>query len=140
MNLFHQTVSFIKWFSRVMAAFFRARPITTFFVIGAEASAAMTRILSLLLPLKVILLAGSTSVPRYFPFIDQASKNLWIMALSVLAVAFYFLTLMLDAMVSRMSGDAGREILYKANELNILTNQEQTVKGYYAAFCEIPPK
>ena len=120
-----------------MKAFLQMRPKTTFVVISAEAMATMTRILSLLLPLKVILLAGSPGVPRYFPFIDPADKMSWIIGLTIASVIFFLITLLLENLVSRMSEDAGKEILYRANELAILSKQEETIQGYYASFCGI---
>ena len=137
MNLIQESSAFAAWFTRVMRTFFQLRPLTTFGVITAEATATMTRILSLLLPLKVILLAGSPGVPRYFPFVDPADKSIWILGLSLAAVTFYLVTLSLEALVNRLSQDAGKEILYRANALTLLKNQEETIQGYYSSFCEI---
>ncbi len=137
MNLIQESSAFAAWFARVMRTFFQLRPLTTFGVITAEATATMTRILSLLLPLKVILLAGSPGVPRWFPFIDPADKSIWILGLSLAAVTFYLVTLSLEALVNRLSQDAGKEILYRANALTLLKNQEETIQGYYSSFCEI---
>lgn len=110
---------------------------TTVGVVISEATATMTQILSLLLPLKVILLAASPGVPRYFPFIDPADKTIWIIGLSLAAVFFYLITLILEALTSRMSEDAGQEILYRANDLTLLKNQDETVRGYFSSFCGI---
>ncbi|WP_291321047.1 hypothetical protein [Desulfonatronospira sp.] len=137
MNLIQESSAFAAWFARVMRTFFQLRPLTTAGVVVAEATATMTRILSLLLPLKVILLAGSPGVPRYFPFVDPADKSIWLLGLSLAAVTFYLVTLLLEAMVNRLSQDAGKEILYRANALTLLKNQEETIQGYYASFCEI---
>ncbi len=135
MNLFHETTTFAGWFFQIMRTLLRTRPFTTLTVIFAEAAANMTRIASMLLPLKIILLAGSTGVPRYFPFIDPAHKSYWIIGLTAGAICFYLFTLLLETMISRMSENAGREILYKANQLFVVKNQEETIKGYYASFC-----
>lgn len=137
MNLFQESNNFARWFFQVMKIFFHVRPLTTLTVICADAASSMTRILSMLLPIKVILLAASPGVPKWFPFIDPASKTPWIIGLTIAAVFFFFLTMLLESLVSRMSQDAGKEILYRANELALLKNQEQTVQGYYASFCGI---
>ncbi len=137
MNLFQESITFSNWFSGIMRAFFQLRPKTTAVVICAAAAASMTRLLSFLLPLKVILLAGSSGVPRYFPFIDPAAKTYWIIGLSILAIGFYLVTLLLEALVARLSQDAGQEILNRANELTVVKDQETTIQGYYAQFCGI---
>lgn len=137
MNLKHESISFGRWFSQVMKVFFHVRPLTTLTVICADAVSTMTRILSMLLPIKVILLAASPGVPRWFPFIDPAIKTPWIIGLTTAAIFFFFLTMLLESLVIRMSQDAGKEILYRANELALLKNQEETVRGYYASFCGI---
>jgi hypothetical protein len=137
MNIFQESSTFAGWFSKVMRIFFQIRPLTTLGVINADAASTMTRILSLLLPLKVILLAASPGIPRWFPFIDPTAKTSWIIGLTIAAVVFFFITLLLESLVSRMSQDAGKEILYRANELTVLKNQEETVRDYYASFCGI---
>ena len=137
MNLFQESTAFAGWYHRVMRTFFRIRPLTTAGVVISEATATMTQILSLLLPLKVILLAGSPGIPRYFPFIDPADKIIWIIGLSLAAVIFYLVTLILETLAGRMSEDAGKDILYRANALTLLKNQEETIRGYYNSFCAI---
>ena len=137
MNLLTESASFWTWFASIVHAFFRNRPWTTLGVISASVAGMITRILSFLLPLKVILLAGSSGVPRYFPFIDPADKMGWIIGLSLLAVASYGLTIILENLVSRMSSDAGGEIMQEAIQMAVLKKQEEAAQEYFADFCGI---
>jgi hypothetical protein len=138
MNLFKESTIFSQWFVRVMGTFFRIRPYTTFAVIIASSIGSIARILSFLLPLKVILLAGSDGVPRYFQFFVHPEEKMgWIIGLSILAVISYFLALILEALVNRLSRDAGNEIMMGANHMTFLKNQEEAAQGYYTDFCDI---
>jgi hypothetical protein len=89
--------------------------------------------LAFLLPLKVILLAGSEGVPKYFrPLIaEPAHREYWIIGLAVATVTFYLLALVLDAVSSRLSSSGGIEILQCANEMTIMNDQENRIQGNY---------
>jgi hypothetical protein len=138
MNLFKETEKFITWFYRVVLTFFRIRPWTTTGIVAMSAASRITTVLSAFLPLKVVLLAGSEGVPRYFQFfMTPENKNAWLLILAAGAVALYVLTVCLDSMTGRLSRAAGEEILREAETIPILNNQEDTAGNYYARFCRI---
>jgi len=64
-NLYQETVDAFTWLARVIGAFWRAQPRITASVIGAPVLSRFTGLGAFLLPLKVLLLAGSQGVPRY---------------------------------------------------------------------------
>lgn len=137
MNLLRETRDFSAWFVQAMQTFLSARPHTTLAVVLLSAVGSMAKLLSLLLPLKVILLADSEGTSKHFAFIDPANEALWIGGLSLLAVGSYLLFLFSESLVSRLSADAGRDILARANALSILNNQEQKAQKYYTDCCRI---
>lgn len=138
MNIISKQISFWPWFCKVLAAFFKARPLTTATVVLITTSGQVTKFLSMVLPLKVILLAGSDGVPRYFEFfISPNDKDLWIIAFVVATVALFILNYMLDNLSRRLSQSASGEILETANEITLLADQERKATSYYAKFCEV---
>lgn len=137
MNLLRVTDNFSAWYLQVMGLFMRSRPGVTILVIIASLVARVTSLLAFFLPLKVILLAGSPGVPRYFPFIDPADKISWIIGLAVGAFVCYGLTLILDAWTDRMSIRASSDIIEEANALAVLRKQNITAKDYYVGFCQL---
>ncbi|MBB3063184.1 hypothetical protein [Microbulbifer rhizosphaerae] len=138
MNLFQQTGFFFTWFNKVFGSFWQVRPGISLVVIFAAVVARICRLLAFVLPLKVILLASSEGVPRYFRhLIDPADKMGWIIGLSIAAFAFYALVLVLDALSERLAALGGSEAMSEANEINIIVGQEDRVKSYYAICCRI---
>ena len=135
MHLSSEISKFATWRTEVMRAFREVCPTATNVVIAATAVAGVTRLLAFFLPLKVILLAGSPGVPRYFPFIDPADEFAWTIGLALGAVLCYLLTLLLDRLAERVSARASGEVLQGANEMAVLKNQESVAQGYFARFC-----
>src|SRR5690554_4345608 len=138
MNLFVESTHALRWAFKVLSAFWRVRPLTALAVILAKVGNRFCNMLAFFLPLKVVLLAGSDGVPRYFQFFIEASdKKSWIMLLSLCAVGFYLLTLVLDALIKSLSESGGTEVLQGANEIAVASRQREEVKGYYSRFSGI---
>lgn len=132
MNLLTETRRFLVWFARLNKVCLKIRPFWTAFVIGATVVSNVAKLLAFLLPLKVVLLAGSSGVPRYFAFfIDVANKDQWILWLAAGAVLSYVTHLGLDALVKRMALTGGASVARFANTLTVLGNQERAAQRYY---------
>jgi hypothetical protein len=137
MNLFHETTTLWAWLAEVVRIFLRVRPSTTLVVISASAVARVTKLLAFFLPLKVILLAASDGVPRYFPFIDSTYKVGWTVGLTIGAFACYAVTLALEALANRLSQDVSSKVSRGANEMMVLNNQGAVAQNYYATVCRV---
>jgi len=138
MNLFSQTIRACRWVGGVTRTFFRVRPWTTTALVLSIALAKIAHLLAFFLPLKVILLAGSDGVPRYFRFfIEPDEKMPWIIGLSAGAVAFYILSLALDAISRRLSEAGSLDVLEGANELAVASQQREQALGYFERFSDI---
>jgi hypothetical protein len=138
MNLLKANQSFWVWFWKAFQVLLRNRPLTTLAVVALTAIGRVTSFLAMVLPLKVILLAGSSGVPRYFAFfISPDDKWNWIVYLAIGAVLCYVLTRVLDALSEKMATSAGIDILEKANELAVFSNQEVVAREFYSRFCKV---
>ncbi|MCC5809421.1 MAG: hypothetical protein JJU06_03525 [Ectothiorhodospiraceae bacterium] len=138
MNLYHREKDFWAWYASVMAVLIRWRPGATWFVVIATAVARVTSWLSMVLPLKVVLLAASDGVPRYFRFfIDPDDKTFWIVTLTLGAIALFIVTLVLDAVSTRIARAASGDILGRANELAVMQDQEDVAQTHYARLCKV---
>lgn len=85
-----------------------------------------------LLPLKVVLLLGSDTVPGYFPlFLREVGRDGLVVMLSIAAVGFYLTHLLMSKLVD-ISGAAGsRRLLVKSKKMAIFENQQDIAsKGY----------
>lgn len=137
MLLFRETLRFAHWTARILRQFVRVRPGSTLLVILSTAIARITRILAFFLPLKVILLAGSSGVPRYLPFVQPDGKTEWIIGLTIGAFAAYGLTLLLQSATERWSLNAGREILRGANQISLHGRQEEEARSAFSRFSGV---
>ncbi|NDY95290.1 hypothetical protein [Wenzhouxiangella limi] len=138
-NLVHETKLALSWVWRVLAAFFRVRPWTTAALISAFALKNIFSLLAGFLPLKVILLAGSDGVPRYFRFFMpvDADKVPWIIGFSAAAVIFFLLVMVMEAVAKKLSATGSYEVLQGANELAVASKQREEAGGYFSQFSEI---
>lgn len=133
MNLYAKSCELCHWIRQVVLQFFRVAWGTTFAVIVYSVIARVTRMLAFLLPLKVILLAGSNGVPRYFGFfISPDLKSEWIVALSAAAVVSYALTLFLEAHAKRLSERGGADLLAASGVMSVVAGQREQMQGFYA--------
>ena len=132
MNLLSEMRALTVWLVSALVTLSRARPVATWTVVSMVGLGRITNILAFFLPLKVILLAGSDGVPRYFQaFIDPEQKTTWIIWLTVAAFVSFIVTLVLERSASRTASVAGAEVAAAASELSIVNNQDAQAQAYF---------
>ncbi|MCG5538606.1 hypothetical protein [Halorhodospira sp. 9622] len=97
----------------------------------------VTQLLAFFLPLKVLILTGSSEVPRYFPFIDPAFRSHWIAALSLSAFGAYSANLWLERWAGRLTEKGGQAVAKQATPLCVINRQEERARRYYADFTTL---
>ncbi|RLK48378.1 hypothetical protein DFR31_2257 [Alkalispirillum mobile] len=133
MNLLDQTKQFAAWFTRLNKACLTNQPAWFLISVFSTVVSDTAKLLAFILPLKVVLLAGSEGVPRYFEFfIDSAFKDNWILGLSIAAILCYILHLGLDTLVERMAHAGGHSVASSANKLALVRGQEEIAKKYFS--------
>ncbi len=138
MSLFSTVRTFTAWLISALTALSRARPIATWAVVAMIGLGRITNMLAFFLPLKVILLAGSEGVPRYFQaFIDSEQKAGWIIWLTVAAFVSFILTLLFERSASRIARVAGSEVAAAASELSVVNNQDAQAQAYFGRICGV---
>lgn len=92
-------------------------------------SGQLFQVLAFFLPLKVLILIGSESIPSYLQsFISLEEKNKFIVGLAVAALACYLFYALCDYSVSYLSKNISSKIRAKANKLSIYQNEEALSK------------
>lgn len=132
MNLIRTGATAITWYLRVLRNLLRARAPQLLGLILANLVVRVTSTLAFMIPLKVLLLAGSDRVPRYMPFVDQEHRGTWIIALGVIAVLCYFVTLFLDKLIDDVSTTGGRSVLKAGNDLIVADTQRKQASITFA--------
>lgn len=132
-----EVIRFLRWTGGVTRKFFIAKPWDTLFVIVASVTKGILSLLVFMVPLKVIMLAASPGIPRYFPFISPADKSLWIALLAIGAVGIYVSVQVLGPIIDRWSLRAGTELLKEANDLPVHSRDTSQAQRVFSAFTGI---
>ncbi|MCK2042179.1 hypothetical protein KZO83_05710 [Chromohalobacter sp. TMW 2.2308] len=122
----------LRWSLSIGNKFFRVVPAETILVIVATLVSQVTILLAFLLPLKILILLGSTGVPRYFPsFFEGIGHDLLVVLLSFAAIVFYFIYHLAEKVVA-LSADRGSKVLLERNQkIALFDNQEEVAsRGY----------
>lgn len=135
MSLRSTAGSTIRWIGRVVRQFFRVTSKWTVTVISSLLVARYCRWLANVLPLKVILLAGSPGIPSYFqPFLTQDQKLIAIALLATAAFGSYFLRLFLETFARRLSEKGGDALLAVSTGMTVVANQRSEMQSYFYRF------
>lgn len=122
----------MRWFLAVGRKFLRVAPATTMVVVFSTIASQVSTILTFFLPLKIIILMGSTRVPRYFPqsWADYDRDHLVVFL--CLAMVFFFILHHLAEIAIKTCADRGASALLKKTDKLVLfaNQQEKAVKAY----------
>ncbi|WP_191167197.1 hypothetical protein [Halomonas sp. ML-15] len=130
--LFENILTTLRWSISIGNKLFRVVPGATLTIVIATLVSQLSILLAFLLPLKVIMLLGSTGIPRYFPssFADFDRDPL-VIALSLTAVAFYLLYLLAEKVIAYSSNRGTDYLLKKSQKMTLFENQEEVAsRGY----------
>ena len=111
----------IGWAIRVIARLMRVSSRTTVLTLACSTTVRITRLLTFLLPLKVILLAGSNGMPSAFrTFLAEDQRQEGIIILSLVAILSYIVTLFLENRSKRLSEKGSQQLLAHSGVMAIL--------------------
>ncbi len=137
MNFFDKSKQFWTWYYATLLVLFKRRPVETFWITIFLCLALVTNFLALVLPLKVILLAGSKGVPEYLHFLmTQENKKYWIVGLILASISLYMLTLILESGVGKVSAKVSRSIVHESSNVIKGGNYAELLNSYYQLFCK----
>src|SRR5690554_7308112 len=138
MSLHVKMLGFIPWFFRGLAILAKAAPGKIALIIVAMAFARAASVLALLLPLKVVILAGSEGIPRYFQFfIGPHQKAQWVLYLAIFSIVLYLMKMALDSLSENLLQGVSVKVVGNSTKLNILSDQDDRAKNYLMQFCRI---
>lgn len=130
--VFSEIAKAIRWSVSLGSKFIRVVPVHTVFAVICSVSSQFSLLIGFLLPLKVVLLLGSDSVPGYFPDIfHNFGRDGLVVILSVASVMFYLLHLLTAKLVDSVASSASTRLLSRSRKMTIFENQEEiAAKGY----------
>lgn len=95
----------------------------------------MALLVSFVLPLKVILLLGSDTIPRYFPsFLREYERQTLILVLSGLSVVLYLVHVGAERLVAMCISVGSHKILQRSRKIILFENQDDIASKAYQRF------
>lgn len=141
MTLTQESFAFLGWLKQATRRLLTLDRRTTTRLITSITINQFLTIIAFFLPLKVILLAGSQSVPYYFDFlITEETKDLWVGILAALTFIAFLISKYVDSLTTRYSGRGAQELLDSANQVPISSNEEELSESTYHKLCETSAK
>lgn len=132
------TARAVAWFFRIQGVYLRGQPLATIGLIAAVLGERVFSLLAFFLPLKVLLLAGSEGVPKYFAFfMEVEEKPFWLGVLAASAVVFYLVAVVLEKLSSVLAERAGEGVLMGANAIYVTSLQRKEASTYFLQFATI---
>lgn len=137
MTLVTVSLDFLRWLTAITRRLVEVDRATTLKVLASIISTQVITVLITFIPLKVILLAGSDGVPRYFQmFVSEDTRSLWIGGLAVSILALYGVSLVLDSATQRWSARGADAVLGLAERVPIANDETGVVESSYHRLCE----
>ncbi|WP_146256302.1 hypothetical protein [Pseudomonas sp. LLC-1] len=136
-HLYHSIKSSIFWLLSVGKKITRTVPLYTAAVISATLISQTSLLIAYFLPLKVIILISSSSIPQYFPdsWIAFGHKNL-VIALSIATVLFYFLHIISESIISHQSEKGAQRLITKSQKILLFSNQNDLAFQCYQRYSK----
>lgn len=125
------------WFLSLGNKFFRVAPLLTGAAVSLTIASQLMLLIGFLLPLKVILLLSSETIPHYFPsFMAAFGRERLIILLSISSVLFYFGHLICDSLVTRFSDQGAELLVQRSRKMTIFERQDEVASKGYLRFSQ----
>src|SRR5690554_4121767 len=122
----------LYWSAAVLKKFFKLVPLPTLTLVALTLVSQFSRMLAFFLPLKVIILIGSTGTPRYFPDSWAAlDRDALVIALSLATVFFYVVSLTSEKLLSIMAEKGAAGVVAGTHKMVLFTNQDEVASQAY---------
>jgi hypothetical protein len=122
----------LHWSMAVLKKFFSLVPIPTLVLVTLTLTSQFAKLLAFFLPLKVIILIGSTGVPRYFPPSWAAyDRDVLVIALSLATLLFYLLYMLAEKLLANTAQKGAAGVVERSRKLALFSNQDEVASQAY---------
>lgn len=136
-STFYSVGRALRWSVTLSRKFIYVVPWFTLLAVVSSIFTQFFMLAGFLLPLKVILLLGSESVPSYFPSSFQVfGRDGLVLILSLASVCFYLAHLLTGKVVDFASDRACKTLLSRSKKLTIFENQQEIASKGYARYSQ----
>lgn len=136
-STFYSVGRALRWSVTLSRKFMQVVPWLTLLAVVSSVLTQFFMLAGFLLPLKVVLLLGSETVPGYFPPVFQSvGRDGLVLFLSIAAVCFYLAHLLTSKFVDLAATSACERLLNRSKKLAIFENQQDIASKGYARYSQ----
>ena len=133
--MLEKILTILRWSISIGNKFLRVVPRETSVVVFATLVSQVAILLAFLLPLKILMLLGSSGIPRYFPSsFANVDRDLLVILLSLSAIGFYFLHLLTERVIAFSADRGAKLLLERSQKIALFENQEEVAKRGYQRY------
>lgn len=126
----------LGWYASIGGKFFRCVPGYTVAVVISTLLSQFSLLLAFFLPLKVVILLGSTRIPHYFPAAWQGLEiGQLVVGLSAAAICFYLLHFAAERLIAFGVERGARRLLEKSHKITLFDNQDDIAARAYQRYA-----
>lgn len=131
-------LSSLRWCLSLASKFSRVVFFHTMLIIFLTLTSQLSALLASFLPLKVVILLGSESVPHYIPeVLRNYGRETLILALSLATATFFIFHLTSERLVSIVTDRASRRLLLHNKKVVLFENQDAIAASSYQKFSRV---
>lgn len=124
-----------RWSLSIGNKFFKVVPSATLTVVLATLIAQFSIVLAFLLPLKVLMLLGSASIPHYFPdFLKIFDHDSLVLVLCLASVGFYLVYFLAEKIVSIGARRGAAKLLDRNKKVILFEKQDEVASQAYKSY------
>ena len=125
----------LRWAVSIGSKLIRVAPGYTFSVIIFTLISQVSMLLAFFLPLKVIILLGSSRIPRYFPESWKSfDQDQLVITLAFAAAGFYLQALLSERILAMLATKGAQRLLDKSRKITMFRNQKTITKNAYLKY------
>jgi len=133
-----QIIGEMRWFLALSRKLLKISPGTTFLVIFATLLSQLASLLAFFLPLKVLILLGSSGMPRYFPpAFAEWDRDFLVMVMGSATGIFYVLHLIFEQVIKAASSRSTGILKKRTRKLQIYDQQDKILLNAYQLFSRV---
>ncbi|MDF1777294.1 MAG: hypothetical protein P1V13_14760 [Rhizobiaceae bacterium] len=121
-----------RWFLSLGAKMLRVAPAETVLIVFSTFVSQVALVISLLLPLKIVILMGGDGTPIYFPgFMQGIETKTLVLGLGTTAVLLFVLHAAAERIVARLGRRGSAKANRRSAKLAVLSNQDEVMRAVY---------
>lgn len=125
------------WIGKLTRAFVSGAPVATLAVVFLTLISQVLTIFAFLLPLKVVMILGTSGIPRFLPSeMAQYDKDVLVLSLGSAAIICFLVNIIVVRVIQKISTGGAQRLQQRAQKLSLFENQNSIAGQAYLKYAE----